>query len=279
MKIYIQGSGGLGNCIFHIATGIYYAEKYNGKIFLIDNYVLHIGTSTYGNRNNAKKDANGNIVSYKTTIFNNPNLNWIQGNQCNQITAVINNDYTDYKIVPKNDEKILIQGFNQNINLFSDVLDKIPFYLNLTEQTIYDYLKGKYKFAKKNIMIGIRVGDDFSHMKKITPKSYKKAIEHLTKDIDNDYKLVLIADVKERISSELLSYVEPEKILIIDEDDITQFYAGLLCDDFILSESTYHYWIALLKWTQNKNSKVIVYNDTDLTNRNLSLPEWIKLDY
>ena len=66
----------------------------------------------------------------------------------------------------------------------------------------------------------------------------------------------------------------------IDEYDIVQFNIGLQCDSFILSESTFHWWIAYLKWIKsNRQSKVLVYNDTDFTNRPLTPPGWIKIDY
>ena len=68
-------------------------------------------------------------------------------------------------------------------------------------------------------------------------------------------------------------------ITYIDEDDISQLNIGLLCNYFILSESTYHYWVAVIKNYMDKNTKVICFNDTDLTNRNLALDDWIKIDY
>ena len=69
------------------------------------------------------------------------------------------------------------------------------------------------------------------------------------------------------------------RIIFIDEDDITQINTGLLCNNFILSESTYHYWIALLKNSFDINTKVVCFNNTDITNKNLSLDNWIKIDY
>ena len=61
------------------------------------------------------------------------------------------------------------------------------------------------------------------------------------------------------------------------EDDITQIYLGRMCSHFILSESTFHLWIAYLCNTVNK--KVIVFKDTDITNRKLFLDDWIHIDY
>ena len=44
---------------------------------------------------------------------------------------------------------------------------------------------------------------------------------------------------------------------------------------------TFHLWIAYLltNFGENTDKNVICYNDTDITNRNLNLDDWIKLDY
>ena len=68
--VYVNGIGGLGNCIFQIASAIYYAEKYEFKIILNNNSSeLHFGTSNYTNRDKRKK-INNIPISYKDTIFN-----------------------------------------------------------------------------------------------------------------------------------------------------------------------------------------------------------------
>ena len=64
----------------------------------------------------------------------------------------------------------------------------------------------------------------------------------------------------------------------VNEKDIVQFYFGLACKNYILSESTFHLWIAYLA-SVKYDKKVIVFNNTDITNRNLALDNWIKIDY
>ena len=65
---------------------------------------------------------------------------------------------------------------------------------------------------------------------------------------------------------------------IVDENDIYQIYAGLMCKHYILSESTFHLWISYLGTINDDNKKVIIFNNTDITNRNLSLDNWIKIN-
>jgi hypothetical protein len=141
------------------------------------------------------------------------------------------------------------------------------------------YIKNKYKLMnQKNIMVGIRICDDFKHMNKITSNSYKRALYNLVNEDDDDYNLIIIADTIQNIN-QMLNFNIKGNIIIIQEDDINQFNAGLLCNNFILSESTYHYWIAYLKFSIDQTSKVICFNNTDITNRNLALDDWIKIDY
>jgi hypothetical protein len=53
--------------------------------------------------------------------------------------------------------------------------------------------------------------------------------------------------------------IPKERITVVNEDDITQIYAGMLCSHFILSESTYHYIIALFACIQNPLKEEHVY--------------------
>ena len=131
--------------------------------------------------------------------------------------------------------------------------------------------------SKKNIMLGIRIGDDFKHMTKITSNSYKKALNNLVNEEDDNYNLLIISDSQN--IDKMLDFNIKGRVIYINEDDITQINAGLLCENFILSESTFHYWIAFLKNSFNKNINVVCFNNTDLTNRNLVLNNWIKIDY
>ena len=65
---------------------------------------------------------------------------------------------------------------------------------------------------------------------------------------------------------------------MINESDIIQFYFGLQCKNYILCESTFHLWIAYLGTIDKQFKKVICFNNTHITNYNLALENWIKLD-
>ena len=276
--VIVNGVGGLGNSLFQIATAIYYVEKYNYKLVLDDtSNALHIGTANFTDRHKAKT-CDGNNVSYKDTIFN--KLTYRNCSNTNNYKK-IQNDYTCNLEIPReNDTAILISGYCQNINLFYEIKDSIFNYLNLFNNSDVDYIKNKYNIDsnEKNIMLGIRICQDFKHMTKITKTSYQKALNYLVNNDETNYNIIIISDTKEDYKK-MIDFEIKGRVIFVDEDDVTQINAGLLCNNFILSESTYHYWIAFLKSSIDKNTKVVCFKNTDITNRNLQLNNWIDIDY
>jgi hypothetical protein len=67
--------------------------------------------------------------------------------------------------------------------------------------------------------------------------------------------------------------------VLADEDDVTHYYIAMQCNNFILCESTFHYWPALFKYAMDSSTSVVVFNDTYLTNRCIALSEWIHINY
>jgi len=142
-------------------------------------------------------------------------------------------------------------------------------------------------------MIGIRQGKDFAHMRKITQRSYHNALtylfeheEDLNKAERSQVNLVVLSDVPDH-KIDLCSL--GCTIQTIHEEDIAQIYAGLACKYFILSESTFHWWIPLLKQSlmesskdvtssKEKQVKVLVFRETDITQRPLTFEWFIEIN-
>ena len=270
-SVYVDGIAGLGNTLFQIATAISYKEKYNLDIFLkSDSYEIQYGTSIMFNRIKLSNDPISNeYITYDKTIFSKFDY---YDTAIHSVIELVN-DYTDNIIIPSSD--IRIKGYCQNIGLFKEYIHKIPEYLHLNDPIRNNYIKSKYKNLENGVMIGVRIGDDFNHMNKLTRNSYINALEtlkHIGVNIEN---LFIIADVENAWEIFDLQNIYPATQVV--EDDITQIYLGRMCSHFILSESTFHLWIAYLCNTVNK--KVIVFKDTDITNRKLFLDDWIHIDY
>ena len=272
--IYVNGVGGLGNSLFQIASAIYYKETYGGTISLSRNDILRFGTSNcFGKRQSVQK--NGKNIPYTDTIFKKFGSHRILENH-----TIVHNHYGNKKYVPKEniDENILISGYCQNIGLFKEHLYKMPEYLNLQDTTAINYIKSKYKNIDKGICIGLRVGHDFKHMNKITRSSYITALEKLKSMNVNIDNLFIVSDVK-NAWADTFNLQDIYPATSINESDVCQMYAGLMCKHYILSESTFHLWIAYLGTINNNDKTVIVFKNTALTKKRLLLDNWVQIDY
>ena len=276
--VHVYGIAGLGNSIFQICTAIYYCEKYGYKLQLIDTFELNYGTALL-QRNKIKRDKNGNPITYKYTLLNHPKLPFIP-KETYKYNKIVYNDFSIHHIIPNSTDKLIaIQGYCQNVGLFKEVKDKILNYFNVYDKNVYEYIQNKYGIEpkKKNIMVGIRVGNDFKHMTKITSKSYENALKRFVGEDESDYNLIVLSD--DVNYHHMLDFKINGKIIVVNEDDITQMYAGMLCSHFILCESTYHYWIAFFKELMDPNVKIIYFNDTDMGKYHRVLDTWMGIDY
>lgn len=280
-NVYIRGVGygatitGLGNTLFQIATAIYYAEKYNMKIIIERNHLTLFGTSNWFDRDKVMYDEYGNRRGYDYTIFRNFTFT---DNLDLSNTISLDNHFDDIKIVPSEDKNINIEGFNQNIGLFKEFLHKIPDYLYLKDQSIIDYIHHKYgDISNTNSMcIGIRIGKDFENVTLPNVESYKKALDCCKEKNINIDKIYVISDVPNILENNFNLKQHCDYVEVV-ENDIVQIYFGLMCKNFILSQSTYHLWIAYLATIMDNSKKVICFNNSTI--ERLYLDDWIRIDF
>jgi len=270
-NIYIEGGPGKGlsNNMWALATAIYYKENYGMNIMLRETDSILYGTSNKFGRKTYKIE-NGKMLSYKDTFFK--KLMFYKGNVKEQVD-ILHNDFTNNKPVPR--KSIMIRGFCANINLFHSVHDKIPNYLHLNDESTINYIRSKYKNIENGIMIGIRRGPD-GGFKKISQESYKNGLEQLKSmdiDISNLFILTDVTSAWENIIGLESEYPAIE----IHEDDYTQFIAGIMCQHFIITESSYHWWIAYMGIINHPEKKILYFDNSDLTKRDLTMNDWIKI--
>lgn len=230
-----------------------------------------LGTSNMFGRIKCHSDGT-KVLTYDKTIFN--KLVFID--QMNEFSQIIHNDYTANHMVI--DGNLYISGYNQNLDLFKEVYSAIPRYLNLDDLAIKDYITNKYGDLSSATVICVRMGNDFSHMKKITPASYIKALNALS--VTNAY---VIGDIPTNTLFDNASSglgVQGLAFKDVEESDIVQLYFGMMCKNYVLSESTFHLWMAYLGTDFGKDltKKVICFNNTDITNRKLHLDSWTRMD-
>ena len=306
--VLVSGISGLGNNLFQVAAAVYYAETYGFDIVLdATSPTLRWGTAVFTNRDKARRSLRGRKLSYLDTIFRSAKLRQAtasgegQPGDGSNLLAV-HNDYTATKFVPQgqaaNGTALHVTGFNQHRDLFLPTLPRLPTYLNLNAgfhtrallRTRYGLSPGRQRHA---IMLGVRRGADFAHMTKVGVTAYERglrAVFETRAGHATPWTLVVLADtdvgdmrLAERASALAAKYgPHTVRTVVIAEDDITQLHAGLACDHFILSESTFHYWIAVLRGVlppRRPDVQVVVFEGTDLTDRPLALEGWTRLPY
>jgi hypothetical protein len=92
----------------------------------------------------------------------------------------------------------------------------------------------------------------------------RESSEKFFEEDETDYNLIVLSD--DENYHHMLNFVIKAKIIVVNEDDITQMYSGMLCSHFILCEITYHYyWISFFKELMDPSVKIIYFNDTDMT--------------
>lgn len=267
---------GLGNHLFQVATAISYAENHGYEIILNSaSEGILWGSSSFTNRDKIRRN-NNSRVPYTHTIFRKLSSRKLHQEPSAQTMF---HQYDGDHISPQNNV-LQIVGLCQNKELFVDIIPYLPFYLDLYDQKTMHHLMHEYgihRNQKHNIMVSLRLCQDFAHMTKVNTTTMRNAIISASNGPSMKPKkcrLIVIADVSE-LDEQWKHVLTGFDYVVIQEDDVSQFYAGLCCARLILGESTYHYWIAVCRQAlYPKDTHVYLFENTDLTMRPLCLKGW-----
>ncbi|GBF91807.1 hypothetical protein Rsub_04912 [Raphidocelis subcapitata] len=299
-SVLVPGVGGLGNVLFQVAAAVLYAERHGYEVVL-DSQSAAVNWGTSNLTRDKTRRFHGRPQSYLDSIFATPKLRAAPLSQLRGAGGsrhvTVHNDYTanTFSPPPGFNGTIEILGYCQHYDLFLPILPALPSYLNLAADelasTVLRIRYGLERGQTNNIMLGVRRGLDFSGMTKVQAGSYARALDKLmaTAPAPAAWRLFVLADV-DPASLDLPGLAARaarkhghslEYAAVINEDDLTMIQAGLLCDHFILCESTFHYWITVLRTALVPEAppRVFVFNDTDLTNRPLAFPNWTRVQY
>jgi hypothetical protein len=270
--IYITLKGGLGNMLFQIATGLSFAIKNNTKLGVL-NLHNHI---TYLNDEMSINPTLKHSFEYLTlNIFNNINIIKDVNIKETELYNIINYPFEYIDIIPQNNT--IIDGFFQSEKYFKEYTDII--YDNFAPtQSIIDDLKEYNFFKYKTTAIHVRRGDfiKYTNIHPIQSLDYfNKAIQLLSNVTE---KFIIFSDDIEWCK---LNFTGDQFIFIENEKDYNELYLMSLCDNNIISNSSFSWWGA---WINKNNEKKIIapkkwfgpanyqYSDKDIIPEN-----WIKL--
>jgi len=180
------------------------------------------------------------------------------------------------------DENYDLSGWLQTEKYFDKALTKHYFEFS---DSLIDKIKNSYKnvFAKRTILLSIRRGDFVNHPDyfQLPINYYLNSLNNFFPDWESSNLIVLSDDVK--YCKFHFSFLQ-NAFFGDGLDGIEQLCLGSLCDDFIISNSTFSWWTAWLG--QKSDSKIIrpLQNFDGLKSQELNdkdyFPEnWIKYNH
>lgn len=281
--VYVAGEGGLGNSLFQIATGMWYRKHYGMRLVLVKSserllYGSHVHAQLRKEQRSSFLQVCGSSPEcqaraarigsrhYVDTIFRKFAFGVIPTGEGAPVIAW--NNYGGEHIVPTKD--ILIQGYCQNISLFADAREELAEALSF--DPMLPATMARYIGLSDGICVGVRTASDFSHMTRVNGDRYRLAIQtvHNLRPQTKNQRIFVFSDVFGAFSRK---YCPEISVVDVLEDDIDQLTLGRECKNWILCESTFHWWMAFLSPASNPpyNGIITVFNNTDLTVRSLTL--------
>lgn len=287
-QICVGGIGGLGNMLYQIACAITYCEQNPKATIVLQKHQFETGTANSYNREQAlRDDVSGVVVPYNATIFS----KFCFVDTFPKKRLVFENHYSSEPIAWNCQESHLeIAGYQQHRDLFVSTMHSWPKYFNLYNKGMVKRLVKHYapkdtkpnqwmqtdprKWFEECVCIGIRRGNDFNRMTAIT----NRVINRVKKEFYPNHKALIVSDVGNADplvkDDEALDF----DFVVIQEPDIVQLNLAFLCHAMILSESTFHAWLAYFMETAQSKTDITCFNNTDITRRNLSLANWRHVD-
>ena len=264
--IYCNLKGGLGNMMFQMAATLSMSIEKNDtysfpNLFDQLNYL----------NNDLMYNPGLNYANDYLKIFKYVNTSPING------SPIIINFPFHYEKIEFNFDSVIIDGFFQSEKYFKNNKKEILKFFNFGD-VCDTYVKNKYNYQNlKTTSIHVRRGDYLKYPNHHPPQSieyYNNSIDVLKND--TDLFLIFSDDIiwcKENIKLNNAIYIENEK-------DYNELYLMTLCDNNIISNSSFSWWGA---WLNKKPNKTVIgpkiwFGNAINEKTNDIIPEdWIKL--
>lgn len=276
-KIYVYIRGGLGNQLFQYAKAINFKQKYGGNIIALRDFHNPLNTR----RPFILKELN---IDIKYSYFENLKIKFLSNFLRNMqvINEEKNFSYSEIKIQKKN---ILLNGYWQTYKSAMSSLSHIKnsIFLNISLTPGYQ----KYLNDIKNtnsLSIHIRRGDYVTNVfankfHGLLPKDFFFQGISLIKKKYPNIKIFFFSDdiewCKNNFSEFDATYISSENI---NKSDLIELYLMSHCKNFIISNSSFSWWGAMLS---DHDSKIVVapknWLSTPIDISDLLPNNWIKL--
>lgn len=242
--LVLSMTGGLGNQLFEIAK-CYYDAKSNG----IEWGFLKNGRFSKGQGNHPSHYMNTFYKNIRMFDIPNRNLYHIYEKQ-----YVAYNISQEIKNIIQSNKSVCLHGYWQSEQYFPNFKEELRELLNCKtpiqsikqiDPLFFEKYPELENLSDTKCFIGVRRGDYvITHDHFHNPcgmEYYSKAMRTIESKEPNVSKYYIASDDIEWCKKK---FIGPQYVFFDINDDILQFYAGMLFQNYIISNSTYHWWIS-----------------------------------
>ena len=129
--------------------------------------------------------------------------------------------------------------------------------------------RARYGHVEAGTCVGVRAGRDFSH-RPISAAQYRQAFARLRALGEEVQPLLVLGDVPHAWHP--FEAAVGERATQVDEDDVTQLAIARHCRNFVVSQSSFHVWMA---YAALRPRFVLAFDGTDPSNVGTISPPWM----
>jgi len=283
--IMIEIKGGIGNQLFQYAAARSLAYQNNSKLG-IDKSFFEI--NGYSKRELSLQHLNINpkikFISMLKKIKYLRKIGFLSKYLINDIVEEKSNEFIYEKINYKYGKLNVMTGYFQSYKFFEDIrpilIEEIkPRKKSIALNKYINLLEG----AKKTVSLHVRRGDYVELGWELEINYYINALNEIIKkvEIENPLEIFVFSDDLLWCENNILNEI-PEKcnVTLVDDNslkDYEEIFLMSLCDNNIISNSTFSWWGA---WLNQKKDKIVISPEKWIDNKNVKefdiIPkEWI----
>ncbi|GAB1452501.1 alpha-1,2-fucosyltransferase [Draconibacterium sp.] len=283
-KVYCSIYNGIGNQLFGYALGLYLSKKHK-KELIID--LTKLNTINFLSKLGLKKDTMREFELDKIG-FTDYAVNFQMSEYTRKLKYLGKRNilFADFRKSHKELENVKAEmdiycvgwgDFDIVKEVLPEMREKFRPNFNLTKQ----FLEAKKIITEKNsVALHIRrtdfldpkIGLSFNHI--CTDKYYENAIQFIKQKVENPYFIIFSDDIEYAKEN-----MDLENSYIVNRNTgYEDFYLMSLCRHFVLANSTYSFWGALLNDSNDKKVCVPEYwYNAPLRKADFIPPEWIQI--
>ena len=283
-KIYCRIYNGIGNQLFGYALGLYLSKKYNKALF-ID--LTKLNQINFLSKIGFKKDTIrkyeleklGFIHPLKKFSFSGLFIKFKFLMSRKYLVADFRNSHVDLGRVSENKDILLI-GWG-NFNIVKDIIPEMRKRFKPNFEICSSILQDKKVIIENNSVaihfrrtdfLDARIGKSFNGI--CNESYYKKAIDQIKTEVENPFFIIFTDDI-----DYVRQNMKMDNSYIVDGNaGYIDLYLMSLCKHFILANSTFGFWAAMLNSNENKLVCVPEYwYNNPLRVAEYIPEEWIKI--